>query len=832
MEGRGREAERRETGDEAGLKLKDGPGRGRRGHIEVGVVPGVKARSVVAGSISARSSFLCCASDSSRRASAAEIDAFATHAFFLFSGARPPPLRPGGGSDPASHLPSSPFDHQLDFFVCGLVVPLASPRQSAPISAPEGQQYGGGSTTRSTTRAIGLFSGHRWPQPANTLHGVPLWRNMSLTDRLEVSSEASSPPCWGRSLTGRLSLCSDRFVPPQPRHTTQPNRSQCSHLYARILPSPTCGQADLSRTVQHHDPWFWSRIKAAVEQQTFQSLLNNTQGADEAWNGAMSRWIWPAINARVPPPAVTVDSTAMEDEDDNGGGLGFESKLDSKAFFLPDPLPAHSRSDTAYAPPPQRPPQSPPFGADSAYPPTTYPAPNPNPVSATYFPNIVIPASASPFYDSAPLTSLDPQLLTYSSPPAVPPILTSFPTLPTITTTDYNASPFPNGNVLVQTAYATWNEATSPGNPTSPLYGSEALFGTFDMGGGGGFLTSNEYRPAGSGNDVYSTSEETTSDPPRSTPPLPPPTASSFVEPPPLQGRSRSFGSGGQSSGGRGHRHTLSGSSRVEPYPTSALDASDIEDSTSSRAGHRRGSSASQRVPSRSPENKPLDHFRIPKSEDSPSTGFEQLHLSPNPPSLFPPAPSSSTMTSTTTSRPRAKSDASVKRREKRKLNITSDAVFRDNDSSVFVIYAPAKEDKVHITPNDLHEVVLDSHLNQPGTSLFNVAFNHVPYTPELRAADCSRSQSYIFTSTNPKKPGQFHVSFSFAHAGGVVQVVNPNDGVTLREARLPMTFIHFPPNSIVVFPAHPIGSANWWRLPRCVGRHLKPDEPDGSWTG
>lgn len=444
----------------------------------------------------------------------------------------------------------------------------------------------------------------------------------------------------------------------------------------------------------------------------------------------MSSWIWPAINARVPPPAGAVDFNGMEN--DIIGGLGFESNFDSGGFFYPLSLPA----DTAYALPPPQGDQSPP-GVEPAFSHTSSLPHSPSPNLIPYLPDGVMTSFPSSSFDTAPLTSLDPQLLTSSSPPAPLPINTSFSTLPTTNPSESSASSIPCRNVLVQTAYATLNEAPSP-------WGAKALFAG---GGNNEYSTTGGIAPSGAGPSSH-------------TLPHPPSAAASLVEPPPVvragRGRSKSCASASPSSRGR---------------PT------------------------------------------LSRSVTDPSTSRSAPTYSPY-------------------SRPRAKSDTTVKGREKRKLNIATDAVFCDNESDVWVIYAPSRGDKVHITPNDLHEVVLDRLANQPGSSLHDVAFNHVAYTPELHAIDCERGQAYIFTSNSSKKSGRYRVSFSLAHPDGVVQLVDPSDCVSLIEPRLPMTFIHFPRTSIVVFPAHPIGSANWWRLPRCVGNHLKPDEPDGSWTG
>ncbi|KAK4694029.1 hypothetical protein P7C70_g8818, partial [Phenoliferia sp. Uapishka_3] len=287
------------------------------------------------------------------------------------------------------------------------------------------------------------------------------------------------------------------------------------------------------------------------------------------------------------------------------------------------------------------------------------------------------------------------------------------------------------------------------------------------------------------------------------------------------------------------HRRTSSASrypAYSPPEPTT-LDVSsgidiwaNIPSSSSSgpRSHHRTPSASShhRRTPSNQSdvtvgdlEIKPFDNH----PDTSHSIELENLHLTPPPTSSF--APKVVTVQ-------RSNSNSGVRKREKRKLVIPKDAVFRENEGPVFVIYSPSKEGKVHITQNDIQEIELDPHSNKPGTSLWQVVFEQVHYSRELQMLDCDRQESYLFHSTSSKRPIKYHVTFSHLNPEGLVLTVDPTDDVTLIQPAVPMTFVQFPRDQLVVFPAHAIGSAAWWRLPRCKGRHLKPDEEDGSWTG
>ncbi|KAL8278015.1 hypothetical protein RQP46_009647 [Phenoliferia psychrophenolica] len=467
------------------------------------------------------------------------------------------------------------------------------------------------------------------------------------------------------------------------------------------------------------------------------------------------------------------------------------------------------------------------------------------PFPETYFPPISIPPSSAPFFDATP--SINPQLL-FQPPPSSNP---KTPTLPSIFTS-FVAAPFPNGNVLVTTAHASWDEATTPTSATS-LFGTHAgLFGALDARDiyAGPSDPGNVYSP-GVFNGAFDTPlafddhhhpEGLGADLARAASPIPPSLtiAISRSETPPIiarqpsHGRSRSFGS-----------------SRPEPYPTSSsangTDVSDAEDAYSAPSRHRRGSSASRHA--RSPESS-LDftndatglgagrqrrsgssHGRTPSGQSdlgvdfpldpqslkqSPSTGLAQLHLSPNLPSLFPaPVPASATTTTpipagtVASSLSRVRSDGGVKKRAKRQLVITKDAVFRDNDTSVFVVHVPTKEGKINVTPNDIQEVVLDPSQNKPGSFLYELAFNGLAYSSDRHAADCDREESYLFTATSAKRPTRYHVSFSHAHPEGFVQIVDPADDITLSQPLLPATFVNFLPTTVVVFPSHVIGSAS-----------------------
>ncbi|KAM0754142.1 hypothetical protein T439DRAFT_323025 [Meredithblackwellia eburnea MCA 4105] len=313
--------------------------------------------------------------------------------------------------------------------------------------------------------------------------------------------------------------------------------------------------------------------------------------------------------------------------------------------------------------------------------------------------------------------------------------------------------------------------------------------------------------------------------------------------------------------GGGSSQSSVSGDSSTtnRPAPPVSLSARQRKTVSGSSSSHRRSPSAGSHSEF-GPGPGPAGGFATEmgfvggaqSTEPSPATGLEQLHLSPNLDPLFAPLRRSQSDTNVAGQggqgsggggggRITGGAGAGAKTRNKRILNYAKDAVFKENDTTIFVIYAPTKADKAQVTTQDVHEVVLDHEANKRDSTLWKVAFEGLEFTRQLLALDVQRGESYIFRAKVPPKKSsssaassqatKYHVHFSAENPGGLVSIVDSDD-MGLHQPKLAMTFVHFRPNSIIVLPAQPIGSANWWRLPRCVGRHLKPDEPDGSWTG
>ncbi|KAK4699336.1 hypothetical protein P7C70_g6926, partial [Phenoliferia sp. Uapishka_3] len=258
------------------------------------------------------------------------------------------------------------------------------------------------------------------------------------------------------------------------------------------------GQVESSAAVlEQIDPSFWSRIKASVEAQALHSQLSDASPSNEAIHRAVRRWIFPELNARCPTPAVTIDSVEMiQDGPDFGPPHQVAQHSPSpyhNSSILPAPPPAASQGSPA---------PTPSFSVDtSMYPSSStilassaYPSLNidTNVYPVTYFPPISVPPTSAPLFDpapySAPYTSINPQLL-FKSPPTTD---ASLPALPSIFTSF--ASPFPNGDIMVATAFDVW-EAVSP-KTAMGSHSQQSMFDRFTYGGslgapGGGFSSMN-----------------------------------------------------------------------------------------------------------------------------------------------------------------------------------------------------------------------------------------------------------------------------------------------------------------------------------------------------
>lgn len=340
---------------------------------------------------------------------------------------------------------------------------------------------------------------------------------------------------------------------------------------------------------------------------------------------------------------------------------------------------------------------------------------------------------------------------------------------------------------------------------------------------------------------------------------------------------------GGHSVGERNHhRRSISGSStrnRMEPYPTSptltAIDLPGGGDSSSSsyespasrsrphspalvgrrrassaarptpdeddslhavapigtaRKGHQRSSSATsfkdrpvdKDIPNISPSIMPMEYLTLDTSTGSTPVG-----------SMFPPLPTRAAIR-------KPKSETNIRQveqpptREKRKYFVDESISYCLNTRDVFVVHVPERDDKVNVIAREVREVELDPDSNSPGSSLYLVTYESQPFSPEMLQTDFDSNRTYLFrekTSAEKKKklPTKYHVTFNGHDREVDVKTVD-NEG-KLGIPKLPMTFVHFLPNSFVAIPKEPLGSPAWWRLIICYGKHLKADLEDGSWT-
>lgn len=135
------------------------------------------------------------------------------------------------------------------------------------------------------------------------------------------------------------------------------------------------------------------------------------------------------------------------------------------------------------------------------------------------------------------------------------------------------------------------------------------------------------------------------------------------------------------------------------------------------------------------------------------------------------------------------------------------------------------------VTHLSVRVLILVTNANLP---LVRAACSLEYYTPESEAEDRRSCNSYDFVDV----PSNRMWTLSFDQNGSTMTPGPPVEDDGTNEFRTHdfaegsiHTFVHFPPNSMVVSDEHAIGSRAWWRNQECEGNHGSKYPAGGIWS-
>lgn len=416
---------------------------------------------------------------------------------------------------------------------------------------------------------------------------------------------------------------------------------------------------------------------------------------------------------------------------------------------------------------------------------------------------------------------------------ASPTIAIRAPTLP-FPALDHLAAPmYPEADFLSATSYTgTSNFAFVP-NSTTAMYGSDAVVDDPEEVGSNWDYDSAGASPAGINGSDWATVADHLSQQAR---PLSPNSLARIATDP--FSASPSPADTGIRSPNPSSYSPSHGSRSPSPNPSATdLTSQSRPSATHSRRGssasashhRRRSSNASSNggyspypaTSQRSPRPADADSTFHPSPEASPSTRLDELHLHSPKANYFAPLPSE-------------KAEKSGGRypgkgmRRSREFAIDDGQEYKTNEEDLFVIHfgIPAKGKKTAVTERTCVQIELDE--STPANERTGVLWRERGTSIE---EDGEEGGSYVFVpklaSDGNRPSGRWRVVYS-PSLGVLVDSLDPPPPGSSYVPRT--TFIHFLPHSIVIYPAQPIGSTEWWRVQVCVGKH--PKSPDkGDWS-
>lgn len=128
-----------------------------------------------------------------------------------------------------------------------------------------------------------------------------------------------------------------------------------------------------------------------------------------------------------------------------------------------------------------------------------------------------------------------------------------------------------------------------------------------------------------------------------------------------------------------------------------------------------------------------------------------------------------------------------------------------------------AKEEESPVTRLYLYEAAM-----LPTSPIARSVLVGEPYTSASFRQDCGLCSVYTFYSAC-RAPW----TLAFTPSGPNIFPVSP---VKNSASRSTYTFLHFLPGDVVVFPSHPIGTVDWWRVQECQNSHAGYPG-SGGWT-
>ncbi|SCV73424.1 BQ2448_7350 [Microbotryum intermedium] len=630
-------------------------------------------------------------------------------------------------------------------------------------------------------------------------------------------------------------------------------------------PSPSCALATelntictqfgevLSRTSQIAaiaGVSFYSQVQQKLSQQSIQSLLveESPVAADSSpmsikhklgshhelndglptsanelkrfWKRAMEDWIAQQLQARGDGSATSAVSPTSFDS-------SMQPTIDSKPQLSLDPSSNVTSGSSLLSPHPMG-------SSNLGFPGTATP-----PFSPYASPSPLRAMSASPIPGSAPLSPFM---------PVSPFVLQLSPFLSPFQFASYYATP-----MVQMPPQGLATPMPSSSGSTTPL---AAQFGGLEV---------EESYPWSSGNISFETCNDGTTMTPMVQPPTPTPLDDADSTPE----HSKSPGARRLSSASLPRLVTtdLSPSTGYTQSPTINISRSPIPDPSSlDGSGHSRTRSLSVSE-SPNPGGRVSHHRRL-------SSGSVRYHPFPTPPrgdssphlqpahdhsisTMMTSSASSllSDLTSTTSNSPQSSNESAsgagsrkhIKRRRSRSTDTRSrtarsmqydeNAVFSTNTVDVFIVHTQTRS-KSEVTEQDVLEFELDSEpgANAVTSTLYRTVHSRLPYTPEMLEQDCELRASYQFVSSRAGAITKWIVSYDFEDPTAVEDQRQPRVRIEPVEplSHLPsksiLTFVHFPRNTLVVDPTHPIGSSAWWRVQACEGRH-EHCPGTGAWT-
>ncbi|KAM0792378.1 hypothetical protein ACM66B_005058 [Microbotryomycetes sp. NB124-2] len=167
------------------------------------------------------------------------------------------------------------------------------------------------------------------------------------------------------------------------------------------------------------------------------------------------------------------------------------------------------------------------------------------------------------------------------------------------------------------------------------------------------------------------------------------------------------------------------------------------------------------------------------------------------------------------------------KQRTPRKTCAEDVTVYRKNSSHLFAVHIQTKT-KAEVTEDAIVPLLLS--FDTPSSlPLARAASTNEPYTDDFFQQDCRDKNVYLFVA--PAQRQTWIVQFSQFGPQALLQESSESCRDETTKLKPIYTFVHFLPQDVVVQPAFPIGSRQWWRVQECPRHHPGRPLSNQSWT-